>query len=191
MMEAKINLDNRNAERILQEGWRLFEKKGFRGVSLDELCQRSGFSKPTVYYYFHNKENLFVQVLRYKLSGFHAVVKRPGTLPERLEWFATNILESFKVETSFLMRDREHIKRLEARQEIKEAFHTELFDPLSALMRMGIDRGELKGDNSEVLTLIFLGCINNFIGKAGEMHMSNAALSKILTSYFLEGAKNE
>jgi TetR/AcrR family transcriptional regulator len=188
-METKTNLDNENAERILQEGWRLFEQKGFRGVSLDELCLRSGVSKPTVYYYFHNKENLFVQVLRYKLRGFHAVIEQPGTLTERLERIAINILESFQIETSVLMRDREHIKQPEALHEIKEAFHSELFGPLIALMRLGIDRGELDGDNSEMLTLIFLGSINNFIGKAGEMHMSNADLARILTSYFLEGAK--
>ena len=183
------SLNNENAERILQEGWHLFEQKGFRGVSLDELCLRSGLSKPTVYYYFHNKENLFVQVLRYKLRGFHEVIEKPGTLDECLERVATSILDGFRVETSVLMRDREHVKQTQALQEIKDAFHSELFDPLIALMRSGIDQGELDGDNPEVLTLIFLGSINNFIGKAGEMHMPNADLAGILTGYFLKGAK--
>ncbi|NOR82165.1 MAG: TetR family transcriptional regulator [Ardenticatenales bacterium] len=188
-METDMILDNENAERILQEGWRLFEQKGFRGVSMDELCLRCGLSKPTVYYYFHNKENLFVQVLRYKLHGFHAVIEQPGTLTERLERIATGILDGFQVEHSTLMRDREHIKRPEALQAIKEVFHSELYGPLIALMRVGIDRGELDGDNPKVLTLIFLGSINNFIGKAGEMHLTNAHLARILTSYFLKGAK--
>ena len=91
--------------------------------------------------------------------------------------------------TGVLIRHREHIKRPEALQEIKDAFHGELFGPLIALMRLGIDQGELDGDNPEVLTLILLGSINNFVGEAGEMHTTNVDLAKMLTGYFLEGAK--
>lgn len=189
LTETKITQDNKNVELILQEGWRLFEKKGFRGASIDELCMRCNLSKPTVYYYFHNKENLFVQVLRHKLSGFREVIEQPGTLTERLERISTSILDNFQAEYSTLMRDREHIKQPKALQEVKEAFHGELFGPLIALMRLGIDRGELDGDNPEVLTLIFLGSINNFIGKASNMHLPNADLARIITSYFLDGAK--
>ncbi|MCD4673260.1 MAG: TetR/AcrR family transcriptional regulator [Anaerolineaceae bacterium] len=189
LTETKITQDNKNVELILQEGWRLFEKKGFRGASIDELCMRCNLSKPTVYYYFHNKENLFVQVLRHKLSGFREVIEQPGTLTERLERISTSILDNFQAEYSTLMRDREHIKQPKALQEVKEAFHSELFGPLIALMRLGIDRGELDGDNPEVLTLIFLGSINNFIGKASDMHLPNADLARIITSYFLDGAK--
>ncbi len=47
-----------NKELILQEGWRLFQQKGYRGVSTDELCERCSITKPTLYYYFQDKENL-------------------------------------------------------------------------------------------------------------------------------------
>ena len=188
-MENAVAFDNKNVERILQEGWNLFERKGFRGVSLDELCLQCSLTKPTVYYYFHNKENLYVQVLRYKLRGFHQVIEQPGTLIERLERIAASILESFQVETSVLMRDRQYIKRPQALQQIKDAFHSELFGPLIALMRQGIEQGNLNGDNPEMLTLIFLGSVNNFIGKAGEMQLTNTDLARQLTSYFLNGAK--
>ncbi|MBV5350315.1 helix-turn-helix transcriptional regulator, partial [bacterium] len=52
--------ENVNAERILQDGWELFQQKGYRGVSVDEICLRCGITKPTLYYYFKDKENLFV-----------------------------------------------------------------------------------------------------------------------------------
>ena len=188
-IETKPLPDNENVTRILQVGWHLFEQKGYRGVSLDELCEHCGLSKPTVYYYFHNKENLFVQVLRYKLQGFHNVIEQPGTIRERLERTAHSILESFHSDYNNLMRDREHIKQPEALLEIKNAFHSELFGPLNELMRQGIDEGKMKGHDPKVLTLIFLGMINNFIDKAEEMGSSNTELSKMITKYFLEGAK--
>ena len=69
-MENQYLLEHENAERIMEESWKLFQQKGYRGVSVDELCLRCRLSKPTLYYYFQDKENLFVQVLQYKLQGF-------------------------------------------------------------------------------------------------------------------------
>jgi AcrR family transcriptional regulator len=188
-MDEKFLLDHENAERILEEGWRLFQQKGYRGVTVDELCLRCGLTKPTLYYYFEDKENLFVQVLQYRLRGFHKEVERPGTLVERLRYVATNILDSFQTEYSALLRDREHLKKPENLLKIRDAFRGELFGPLYSLMQAGIDQGELAPDNPEVLTLIFLGIVNNFIGKAAEFGVDNATLARQLTAYFLNGAR--
>jgi AcrR family transcriptional regulator len=186
-MQDNLLLDHLNAERILNEGWKLFQQKGYRGVTIDELCLNCGLSKPTVYYYFQDKENLFVQVLKFKLRGFHNVIEQPGTLAERLQRVAANILESFDHEYTMLLRDREHLKKPENLQGIREAFRGELFGPLTGLMQSGIQQGELESDDANLLTLVFLGIINNFIGKQAEMKMDNAALAKKLTTYFLKG----
>jgi len=186
-MDNNLILDHENAERILNEGWKLFQQKGYRGVTIDELCSRCGLSKPTLYYYFQDKENLFVQVLKYKLHGFHKVIEEPGTLTERLQRVAASILESFDNEYTALLRDREHLKRPENLQVIREAFRSEMFGPLISLMLLGIQQGELERDDPELLTLVFLGIINNFIGRQVEMKMENAELAERLTTYFLKG----
>jgi AcrR family transcriptional regulator len=186
-MENDLLLDHENAERILEEGWRLFQQKGYRGVTVDELCARCQLSKPTLYYYFQDKENLFVQVLQNKLHGFRAAAERPGSLTDRLESVAVAILDSFKTEYSTLLHDRENLKKPENLKKIRDAFHSELFGPLNTIMRFGIERGELKEDNSETLTLIFLGIINNFIGKGADVKLKNAALAQKLTIYFIDG----
>ena len=56
-------------------------------------------------------------------------------------------------------------------------------------MQSGIDQGELEGNNPEMLTLIFLGVVNNLIGKAKEMGVENFTLARQLTDYFLNGAR--
>jgi AcrR family transcriptional regulator len=187
MMDDNLFLDHENAERILNEGWKLFQQKGYRGVTIEELCLCCGLSKPTLYYYFQDKENLFVQVLKYKLHGFHNVIELPGALTERLQRVAASILESFEHEYTILLRDREHLKRPENLQVIREAFRGEMFGPLIELMRLGVQQGELEQDDPELLTLVFLGIINNFIGKQEEMKMGNAVLAEKLTAYFLKG----
>ena len=188
-MDNELLIDHENAERILEEGWRLFQQKGYRGVTLDELCSSCQLSKPTLYYYFQDKENLFVHVLQYKLQGFRKAVEQSGTLAERLQAVAVLILDSFQTQYLTLMRDREHLKKPENLKKIRDTFRSELFGPLAALMQSGIARGELKKDSPETLTLIFMGMINNLIGKAADMKLGNAALAEKITGYFLEGAK--
>lgn len=188
-MDKPLLLDHANAERILQEGWRLFQQRGYRGVTVDELCQRCQLSKPTLYYYFKDKENLFVQVLQFQLANFRTVAEQPGTLRERLQTLALAIFTSFQKEYSPLLRDREHIKKPENRKKIRDAFRSGLFGPLIVIMKSGLDSGELKDENPETLTLLFLGMINFFIGKAEELKLDPAALAAKLTSYFFEGAQ--
>ena len=188
-MDQKQLLKHKNAEIILKKGWHLFQQKGYRGLSLDELCLQCGITKPTLYYYFGDKENLFIEVLQYQLHGFNAVLSQPGSLAERLQIFAASIFESFETEYNALMRDREHIKQPENRQRLRDAFRQELFTPLNAIMQQGIDRGELNGDNAEMFSLIFLGTVNHFIGRAGTSPAELAALAGQLTAYFLNGTR--
>ena len=188
-MENQNLLDHTNAERILEEGWHLFQQRGYRGATVDELCLRCQLSKPTVYYYFKDKENLFVQVLQHKLRSFQAAAEQPGSLRVQLQTVAEAILNSFQKEYSPLLRDREHIKKPENLKKIRDAFRSSLFGPLTTIMQAGIAAGELKEEKPETLTLIFLGTINFFIGKAEEMKLDQAALAHKLTNYFLEGAK--
>jgi TetR/AcrR family transcriptional repressor of mexJK operon len=190
-LDNNLILDHENAERILNEGWKLFQQKGYRGVTIDELCLRCGLSKPTLYYYFQDKENLFVQVLKYKLHGFHSVIEQPGTLSERLQRVAVSILESFQSEYSTLLRDRQHLRQPENLLGIRDAFRSEMFGPLTDLMLLGIQQGELEQEDPDLLTLVYLGIINNFIGKQAEMKIDNAALAEKLTTYFLKGVKKQ
>jgi AcrR family transcriptional regulator len=188
-MDNQHLLDHANAERILNEGWHLFQQRGYRGATVDELCLRCQLSKPTVYYYFKDKENLFVQVLQHKLRTFQTVAEQPGSLSERLQTVAEAILNSFQKEYSPLLRDREHIKKAENLKKIRDTFRGSLFGPISTIMQSGITAGELKEEKPETLTLIFLGTINFFIGKAEELNLDQAALAHKLTNYFLDGAK--
>lgn len=187
-MDATVLLEHENARRILDEAWRLFQHKGYRGVTVDDLCQRCGVSKPTLYYYYGDKENLFVQVLRHRLHGFREVIEQPGTLAERLARVVVAILESFETDYTALLRDRKHMKRPENLDAVRSAFRGELFGPLAALMQEGIARGELRADDPATLTRFFLGAINNFIGRGAELGLTEAALAQKLTDYFLQGA---
>lgn len=46
-------------ERILEAATRLFDEKGYAGTSIEDIAQVLGVTKPFVYYYFKNKQEIF------------------------------------------------------------------------------------------------------------------------------------
>ncbi len=51
-------------ERIVSAATALFYERGYRATSMDEVIEKSGVSKPTVYAYFPTKESLCVAYLQ-------------------------------------------------------------------------------------------------------------------------------
>ena len=186
-MGNKPKLKHETAERILDIAWELFQQKGYKGVTVDEICARCNLTKPTLYYYFHDKEDLFLTVLQRQLRRFHDVLEQPGELEQRLTRMAVAVLENFQSPYTTLMSDREHILKPQNQLAMRDAFRNSLFNPLRALMQSGLDNGNLRGRDAETLTLIFLGVINNFINRSLETGLNTSALAAELTNYFLEG----
>ena len=50
-------------ERIIAGALEVFKSKGLDGATMDEIAQKSGFGKATLYYYFHSKEEVFATIL--------------------------------------------------------------------------------------------------------------------------------
>lgn len=64
MATAQINLQNENAEKILQVGVHLMATKGYQATSTREIVEAAGVTKPMLYYYFGSKEGLCKAGLR-------------------------------------------------------------------------------------------------------------------------------
>ena len=55
---------NGNKNKILSIALDLFSSKGFDAVGVQTLCEKSGITKPTLYYHFGNKEGVLKEVLK-------------------------------------------------------------------------------------------------------------------------------
>jgi TetR/AcrR family transcriptional regulator, cholesterol catabolism regulator len=49
-------------ERVLAAAVEIFSRQGFRATSMNEIAAQVGLSKPTLYHYFRNKEELLVRI---------------------------------------------------------------------------------------------------------------------------------
>jgi AcrR family transcriptional regulator len=67
----------RDAERtraeIIEVAIREFADKGYAGARVDEIAARMSTTKRMIYYYFGNKEQLYVEVLEHAYAGIRAI----------------------------------------------------------------------------------------------------------------------
>src|ERR1700744_55294 len=54
---GKSNPDPRR--RLLEAGLKLFANRGYAGTAVQDITEEACVTKPTLYYYFENKESLF------------------------------------------------------------------------------------------------------------------------------------
>nr|WP_317363145.1 helix-turn-helix domain-containing protein [uncultured Blautia sp.] len=79
-------MDNR--ELLLNTALELFHAKGYDAVGVQEIVDRAGVTKPTLYYYFGSKLGLLKSLLESRYNILEAKImeasKTPGNLPQVL-----------------------------------------------------------------------------------------------------------
>jgi len=79
--------DNKR-DAVLHAAARLFNERGYHGTSLELLAEKLGITRPTVYYYFKNKDEILFDCVRIALEmidqAAHGVMARGGSAAEQL-----------------------------------------------------------------------------------------------------------
>src|SRR6185437_17138931 len=77
-------------ERLLETAYELFSNRGVRDVGVDELVERAGVAKATLYRHFSSKDELILAFLRLREERWtmgwleESVQERAGTPEEQL-----------------------------------------------------------------------------------------------------------
>jgi AcrR family transcriptional regulator len=78
-------------KRILDVATALFADKGYGSTSVREVVEAAGVTKPTLYYYFANKEALFIELINMHMDGLDDIIRASltgvGSIRERLRNF--------------------------------------------------------------------------------------------------------
>jgi AcrR family transcriptional regulator len=159
----------RREEEILDAAERVFFRKGFENASMDEIAREAQFTKPTLYQYFRDKENLYLKV---SLRGF--ILFRDTVFSasdEHLSAIDALLSMSSKL-LEFSRTHPDHCKLFGALSRVRpgqdgdtparaelSAFNDSLFESLSRLIGRGQSEGSIPATLDPVKTaysLIFL-----------------------------------
>jgi len=189
---------NEAQQRLLDSALALFSERGYEGTSIREIIERAGVTRPVLYYYFENKEDLFRQLVESGLTEFTDIIEetlasvegcrnRLSALMRRAFRRAEEstdrirlVLQAFFGPAQQGMRERaDMLGRLRFRR-------------IAEIMADGLASGELSGGDAETLALAFAGIMDMHI--MAKVHMPSAALTdelaEGLVDLFMEGACN-
>lgn len=143
-------------EAILAAALDEFADRGFEGARLDDVARRAGIAKGTIYLYFRDKEALFQELVRSALSPFVATIEAARSIDLPLRVVCDRLASSFAREV--LGTRRKDIIRLVLSEgprfpKVAEFYYREVparaFAAVRALVRKGIERGEIADDTLE------------------------------------------
>jgi len=182
---------NNTKAKIFMAAARLFAEKGFNGVSMREISESTGLSKPTIYYYFGNKEGIYTALvetgLHYQLELFQEIINRNIPIKNKiidiikLRFQQVRNYPEFAKFFLILFMSFERLPFLESF--IKEA--TDRRQMFVELIKQGVMNGEFgPRANPEVTAEIFFGALMHYISK--QLNSKESVLSDHLAEDIVE-----
>lgn len=153
------------AVKIVDAAGHLFMQRGYKAVSISDIIKAAEITKPTLYYYFTDKEELFVQMglrVMAEMGERMRAAAAAGTTAERLRALA-NVLMADADKDMRMMRHEmfEHLGPNQ-RSRLARAFFFQLFSPVVQVMEDGIHAGELTRYPAITLAKMFMGMAESF-----------------------------
>jgi AcrR family transcriptional regulator len=176
-------------ERLLSCAIELFTRKGFAATTVREIVAAAGVTKPVLYYYFKNKEGIFLELFREPYSKLDALLESlrdpRGTATSRLLRFSDQVFSLFleHLQTARLMYSICYGPPQGAPFFDFDSYHLKFHDVIRRVIREGIRRGEFKKGKVEDMMWAVVGAVNVVMEVQlchPEMKMDRRDLARIL-----------
>ncbi len=158
--------DVKARERLLRAAVKLFARKGYAATSVNEIVAAAGVTKPILYYYFDNKEGIYIEILNDAYGSLDRI------LDQALEWEGTAIqkLRRLAAESFNLF-----IEKIDAARLVYMVFYgppqgapsydydrywQRHLEVLQGFVEEGIQRGELRTKNSLDMAMVVTGLLS-------------------------------
>lgn len=162
--EQRLAEREQKREAVLQAAVRAFNARGFHAASLDEVATALQISKPTIYHYLGNKEQVLLECVARGLEQLQgaadAALREDGNGLERLRSFLTRYAEinmddfgRCVIRTGEEMLSPEGAKRF-------RGFKREIDQALRRLIEAGIADGSIGPVDVKIAAFTLAGALN-------------------------------
>lgn len=164
--EPKGTPDAAVRRRLLVSATELFTRKGYAGTTVREIVAAAGVTKPALYYYFRNKEGIYVELMREGFARFDllldAVRVEEGSAAQKIHRLCGEVFGLF----------REHMDVARVMYAIYygppqgapffdfDAYHFKFQDAVRVLVEEGIRTGEFRKGNPVDMPWALIGAVN-------------------------------
>lgn len=164
---AAENVTANEAEtKLLESALRLFSEKGYEGTSIREIIEGAGVTRPVLYYYFENKEDLFTRLVEEKFSEMVSKIEQAKydheTCGDRLKaimryafQLTEENLEAVRLILQVFFSPPQQGPSLD-----RVALARKRFRHIIDIMQEGLENKEIAGGDAQSLGLVFQGIMD-------------------------------
>jgi AcrR family transcriptional regulator len=177
---------------VVRAAAQAFNARGYHNTSLDDIAAALGITKPTVYYYVSNKEQLLFECFRAGLQrireAFREAQRSDRPARERLNSVVRGYAEAIASEYGWCMvRAHEHDLGPELGRQIN-ALKSEIDQGIRRLLREGVEDGSLGPCDPKLTAFAMAGALNWIAHWYRENQPMNAAqVADAFASFFENG----
>jgi AcrR family transcriptional regulator len=168
----EISTDAGTKQKIFMSAAQLFFKHGYNGVSIREICEETGVSKPTLYYYYGNKEGIYKALVdagtALGANRYHEILELSIPIKQKLieivkiSFNQTNEYPEFVKFFQSLFITTERLPFLESVMDVAKKQRR----ILANLIQEGINNGEFGASaNPRLACDVFVGAVTHFVWK--------------------------
>jgi AcrR family transcriptional regulator len=183
-------------EELLAVAMRMFIQQGYHGLAMRQISEAVGVSKAALYYYFKDKEELFLAILNSYLndmeSSIDSIRAKSGSSADQITQFVESVLRQPAEQRALTRLASQEMGQLSAasRKKFDKLYHEKFIGKLTAILQEGMDRGEFQSLNAEIATWSLLGIMYPYFYPAhsGEKPIPAGTIQEIVSIY-LNGVK--
>ncbi len=151
-------------EAVLRTAAQLFLEKSYGRTSLDDVAKRLNITKPAIYHYFHNKEDILLGCYRWGTSlieaSLNTIAAQYGTGLEKVEAFIYSYAGAMTVNFGrCVMRLDEGDLSGKARAEVR-AYKRKIDRRLRSFIQEGIEDGSIALCDPKLAAFSIAGALN-------------------------------
>jgi AcrR family transcriptional regulator len=160
--------ESKTREQIIHDASQIFLQKGYSNTTIAEIMESVGITKPSFYYYFKNKKDLYLTCLDSIFDAFSKRsldnIRKEKTPIKRLEqrWKAGHS-HSNRVLTSInLLKESLRQEDEEQRGRAEAILRRAWVDPLTRDLERGIRSGSIRPVHSEIASFALISLLDTF-----------------------------
>ncbi|WHX98796.1 TetR/AcrR family transcriptional regulator [Neobacillus sp. DY30] len=183
-------------DKITEHSINLFEKRGFKETSIQDIVDSMGVTKGTFYYYFSSKEELLMDIqlgyINYLLEKQRKILDDNKSCKEKLFDIVYMLISNIKIKGSAAKIFFREMKNLnEERLALIVPKRDEFRLNVEKILNEGIQNGEFQADlNAHIVTFGILGASNwSYQWFNPEGPSTDREVAEIFVEMILEGIK--
>lgn len=153
-------------EEIIKAASNLFSQKSYHDVTMDQIAEKVGVAKGTIYLYFESKENLYLGILEHTFETIESILEREiakeDPAPQKLKKILRLIFQFYFQNMDVLrILTRDETRLIREHFEFTEHWRHRRIKLYRKVLEKGIKEGSFRSANTELMALIIFGLVGS------------------------------